>query len=283
MSCPIPDLKAERNLANKIETDSGVKINVEDLGGDGKPIVFIHGWPANHKMFEYQFTELPKHHSRCIGIDLRGFGDSDKPWNGYDYDTMSDDVKTVLDALNVKNATLVGFSMGGAISIRYMARHHGARIEKLVLAGAAAPCFTKRPDFPYGIEKSAVDDLIRLTYQDRPSMLKVFGQIFFANPDKLSPEFKTWNLSLGLAASAYATIQCAVELRDADLRKDMASIKIPTLILHGVDDHVCTFDLAKSMHEGIKSSQLVQFEKAGHGFYYEERERFNSELVRFIG
>jgi pimeloyl-ACP methyl ester carboxylesterase len=234
-------------------------------------------------MFEYQFTELPKHRCRCIGIDLRGFGDSDKPWDGYNYDTLSDDLKTVLDSLDVKNATLVGFSMGGAISIRYMARHHGARIEKLVLAGAAAPCFTKRPDFPFGIEKSAVDDLIRLTYQDRPAMLKAFGQIFFANPDKLSPEFKTWNLGLGLAASAYATIQCAVELRDADLRKDMASIKIPTLILHGVDDHVCTFDLAKRMHEAIKSSQLVQFEKAGHGFYYEERERFNSELVRFIG
>lgn len=270
-------------MANKIETgSSGVKINVEDLGGDGKPVVFIHGWPVNHRMFEYQFTELPKHRCRCIGIDLRGFGDSDKPWDGYDYDTMADDVKAVLDALKLENVTLVGFSMGGAISIRVMARHQGASIEKLVLAAAAAPCFTKRQDFPHGIEKSAVDDLVRLTYKDRPSMLKAFSQIFFADPDKLSLEFKTWNLSLGLAASAYATIQCAVELRDADLRKDMASIKVPTLILHGVDDRVCTFDLAKSMHEGIRGSQLVQFEKAGHGFYYEERERFNSELVRFI-
>lgn len=233
-------------------------------------------------MFEYQFTELPKHRCRCIGIDLRGFGDSDKPWGGYNYDTMSDDVKAVLDALNLENVTLVGFSMGGAVAIRYMARHNGAHLEKLVLAAAAAPCFTKRPDFHYGIEKSAVDDLIRLTYQDRPSMLKVFSQIFFANPDKLSPEFKAWNLGLGLAASAHATIQCAVELRDADLRKDVASIRIPTLILHGVDDRVCTFDLAKRMNEGIKGSKLVQFEKAGHGFYFEEREKFNSELARFI-
>lgn len=253
------------------------------MRGDGKPVVFIHGWPVNHKMFEYQFTELPKHGCRCIGIDLRGFGDSDKPWDGYDYDTMSDDVKAVLDSLDVNNATLVGFSMGGAISTRYMSRHDGAHIEKLVLAGAAAPCFTKRPDFPYGIEKSAVDGLISQAYEDRPAMLNNFSQIFFANPGKLSAQFKAWNLDLGLAASAYATIQCAVELRDADLRKDMAGIKVPTLILHGVEDRVCTFDLAKSMHEGIKGSQLVQFEKAGHGFYYEERERFNSALASFIG
>lgn len=278
----LPLYFGENNLASKITTSSGIKINVEDLGGKGKPVVFIHGWPVNHEMFEYQFTELPKHDCRCIGIDLRGFGDSDKPWDGYNYDTMSDDVKSVLDSLDLKAVTLVGFSMGGAISIRYMARHRGERVEKLVLAGAAAPCFTKRPDFPYGIEKSAVDDLVRMTYQDRPLMLKAFSQIFFASPDKLSPEFKTWNLSLGLAASAHATIKCAIELRDADLRKDMASIKVPTLILHGVDDRVCLFDLAKRVSEGIKGSKLVQFEKAGHGFYFEERERFNSELVRFI-
>src|SRR5919197_946697 len=244
------------NLSNKIETANGVKINVEYLGGMGKPVVFIHGWPVNHKMFEYQFTELPKHGYRCIGMDLRGFGDSDKPWNGYNYDSMADDMRVVLDTLNIK---------------------------KLALLGAAAPCFTKRPDFPHGIDKSAVDDLIQQTYADRPSMLKNFSQLFFQHPENLSAEFNIWNLSLGLAASAYATIHCAVELRDADLRKDLASIQIPTLILHGTDDRVCLFDLAKKMNEGIKGSQLIPVENAGHGFYYEQREKVNSELVRFIG
>src|SRR5205085_3688860 len=103
-------------------------------------------------------------------------------------------------------------------------RHHGSHIKKLVLLAAAAPCFTKLEDFLYGINKSAVDDLIRQTYEDRPSMLRNFSEIFFANPERLSTEFKIWNLSLGLAASAYATIQCAIELRDADLRKDLANI-----------------------------------------------------------
>lgn len=99
----------------------------------------------------------------------------------------------------------------------------------------------------------------------------------------MSAEFKIWNLGLGLAASAYATIQCAVELRDADLRKDLASIKVPTLIVHAANDRVCLFDLAKAMHEGIKGSRLVQVDNAGHRFYYEEREKVNSELASFIG
>ena len=112
-------------------------------------------------------------------------------------------------------------------------------------------------------------------------MLRNFSEIFFADPEKLSPEFKIWNLRL--TVSAYATIQCAIELRDADLRKDLTDIRVPTLILHGVNDRVCLFDLAKVMHENIKGSQVVQIEKAGHGFYFEKRERVNSELVKFIG
>jgi non-heme chloroperoxidase len=172
--------------------------------------------------------------------------------------------------------------MGGSISIRYMSRQQGAHIKKIVLLASAATCFTKREDFPYGINKSAVDDLIRQTYEDRPSMLRNFSEIFFANPERLSIEFKIWNISLRLAASAYATIQCAIELWDAD-RKDLANIQVPTLILHGVNDRICLFELAKVMHESIKGLQLVQIEKAGHGFYFEERERVNSEHIKFIG
>jgi non-heme chloroperoxidase len=154
---------------------------------------------------------------------------------------MTDDLRAVFDTLNLDNATLVGFSMGGAIAVHYMSCHQGTRISKLVLIGAAAPCLTKRDDFPYGVDKAAVDDLIRQTYEDRPSMLKNFSEILFANPQKLSTEFKIWNLGLGLSASAYAIIHCAVESRNVDLRKDLASIKVPTLILHSVNDRVCPF------------------------------------------
>lgn len=192
-------------------------------------------------------------------------------------------LKTVLEALDLEDVTLAGFSMGGAISIHYMARHQGAHVSKLALLGAAAPVFTQREDFPYGLPKSAVDGLIAATYADRPAMLKEFSRLFFYAPEKLSPEFHIWNLSLGLTASARATIQCAIELRDADLRQDLASITVPTAILHGIEDKICLFDLAKVLHEGIRDSVLIPFEHAGHGFYYEQRDKFNTELVRFLG
>ena len=97
-------------MSQKIKVTNEVSLNIEDIGS-GKLVVFIHGWPVNHKMFEYQFTELPKHGYRCIGIDLRRYGDSDKPWDGYNYDTMADDVKAVLDTLVLQNVILIGFSM----------------------------------------------------------------------------------------------------------------------------------------------------------------------------
>jgi non-heme chloroperoxidase len=120
-------------LSSRIKEVEVVEINIEDIGG-GKPVVFIHGWPVNLNMFEYQFTELPKHEYRCINIDLRDF--SDKPWDDYNYDTMADDIKAVLDNLDLHDATSVKFSMGSSISIRYMSRHQGAHIKKLALLGA---------------------------------------------------------------------------------------------------------------------------------------------------
>ena len=134
-------------MSIKIKVADGTGINVEDIG-NGKPVVFIHGWALNHNMFEYQYTELLKHGFRCIGIDLRGFGDSDKPRDGYDYDTMADDVKAVLDTLDLQNVILVGFSMGGPISIRYISRYHGARIHKLALLAAAHHALLNGMIFP---------------------------------------------------------------------------------------------------------------------------------------
>lgn len=268
-------------MSYTIEGVNGVKINVEEIG-TGRPIVFLHGWPVNHQMFEYQFNELPMNGYRCIGIDLRGYGDSDKPWKGYNYDTMSDDVRAVMDALNLQGVTLLGFSMGGAIAIRYMARHKSAHVTRLVLLGAAAPRFTHHESFPYGIAIELVNELIKQTYNDRPAMLKTFSQNFFAHPERLSPEFALWHLSLGLAAASHATIQCAIELRDADLRSELPAVQVPTLVIHGEEDRICPFELAKILHDGIRGSLLIGIKGAGHGFYYEERDKVNEELIRFI-
>lgn len=264
-----------------VKVEKGVNIFVEDINStSNKTILFIHGWPANHRMFEYQFNQLPAMGYRCIAIDIRGFGKSSKPWSGYTYDRLADDIRVIIDTLGLEDITLAGHSMGGAISIRYMARYNGYKVSKLALIGAAAPVFTRRLDFPYGKTVEEVDKLIEETYTDRPKMLSDFGDIFFAR--YLSKSFIDWFHDLGLAASGNATAKCLVSLRDEDLRNDLRHINVPTAILHGKQDKVCSYDFAELMHRSIKNSILIPFEYSGHGLFYCEMDKFNEELVKFI-
>ena len=151
-----------------IEVAPGIRLHVRDWG-QGRAIVLIPGWPLSNDMYDYQMTELAKNGFRAISISLRGFGKSDKPWGPYNYDVYADDLKTVFDHLEVNDVTLGGHSMGGAIAIHYMARHQGSRVSKLALFGAAAPVWTKREDYPYGLPKPEADALIRDVVPSYPS------------------------------------------------------------------------------------------------------------------
>ncbi|QYY44003.1 alpha/beta fold hydrolase [Aneurinibacillus thermoaerophilus] len=265
-----------------VRVEPDVKIYVEDVNPrGGKPILFIHGWPANHKLFEYQFNIFPAMGYRCIGVDIRGFGKSDKPWGDYSYDRLADDVRTVVDILKLQNFTLAGHSVGGAIAVRYMARHKGWGVSKLALFGAAAPSLTQRPDFPYGLPKQDVNKLIQETYNDRPKMLEEFGSMFFFQ--HITRPFSNWFFQLGLQAAGWSTAAVLASLRDESLFFDLGKINVPTLILHGVHDKICLFPLAVAQNKGIKNSKLVPFENSGHGLMWEERDKFNKQLTQFIG
>ena len=233
-------------------------------------------------MFEYQFTHLPLHGFRCVGITQRGFGRSSKPWGEYNYDVFADDLKKALEELDLRDVTLAGHSMGGAIALRYMSRHKGERVTRLALFGAAAPSFTKRPGFPFGLERSAVDGFIKSCQTDRAKLNQDFGKIFFRSEDAVSPKLGEWFHNMGMEASPHATADCLLTLRDSDLRKDLLKIKVPTVIFHSTQDKICLFELAKAMAAGIKGSKLVRFEKSGHGLFYEEKEKFNRALMNFI-
>lgn len=268
--------------AEYIEVESNVRLHVTDAG-EGRPVVLIPGWPLSDEMYEYQYNDLINKDFRVIGITLRGFGKSDKPYGVYNYDVHVSDIKTVLTKLEIKDAVLVGFSMGGAIAIRYVSLDKEARISKLVLCGAAAPVWTQRPDFHYNFLKSAVDDLIALNYKDRPKLLSDFAKIFSATETSLNEGIGGWLNGIELSASSYATAQCLIALRDTDLRSDMAKVTIPTLIMHGKKDKICSFDLAGQMKAGIANSQLVAFENSGHSLFLEETDKFNAELIKFAG
>lgn len=262
-----------------IEVEPGVKLFVEEVGS-GIPVVFIHGWPLNHNIFEYQVALLPMYGFRCISIDLRGFGKSDQPWAGYDYNRMADDIRVIMDTLYLEQVRLIAFSMGGAIAVRYMSRHRGHRVAKLVLLGAAVPAFTQRENYPYGMTKAAVDELIELAHTDRPLMVAEFGDKVFAQP--VSPSFKEWFQAIGVASSNHGTACTAISLRDEDLRQELPQIHVPTFIFHGVLDQVCPFPFALLMHKGIQGSQLLRFEKSGHGIFYDELELFNQRLLSVL-
>jgi non-heme chloroperoxidase len=273
-------LMSEITRAEYIEVEPNVQLHVTDAG-EGRPVVLIPGWPLSDEMYEYQYNELIKNNFRVIGITLRGFGKSDKPYKEYNYDKHAIDIKKILSKLEIKDAVLCGFSMGGAIAIRFLSIYNGAHISKLVLAGAAAPIWTQRKDFPYNLPQSAVDDLIKLNYKDRPKLLSDFAKIFSATETSLSEGIGSWLNNICLSASSYATAQCLIALRDTDLRSDMGEIKIPTLIMHGKKDKICSFDLALQMKAGIADSHIIVFEKSGHSLFLEEVAKFNKELIRF--
>jgi non-heme chloroperoxidase len=138
-------------MAMMIPVDQNVSLFIKDTGGNGKPIFFVHGWPADVDTFEYQFTTLAGSGYRCIGLDLRGFGKSAKPWQGYNYDTFADDIQKAMNELKLdQKFAIVGHSMGGAIVMRYIAKYYPNTLSHVVFMCAAAPCFTKREGFPHG-------------------------------------------------------------------------------------------------------------------------------------
>jgi non-heme chloroperoxidase len=268
--------------AEYIEVEPNVRLHVTDAG-EGRPIVLIHGWPLSDEMYEYQYNDLLKHNFRVIGITLRGFGKSDKPYGAYNYDVHALDIKLIVNKLDIKNAVLGGFSMGGSIAIRYVAEDNGAHVSKLALFGAAAPIWTQRKDFKYNLPTSAVDELIELCGKDRPQLLANFAKIFSATETSLTEGIGNWLSGICISASSYATAQCLIALRDTDLRSDLKKINIPTVIMHGRKDKICSFDLAEQMKIGIAGSHIVAFENSGHSMFLEETQKFNEELIKFAG
>ncbi len=264
-----------------VRAEPGVNLYVEDLNPEGRQTVFlIHGWPGNHNLFEYQMNTLPKLGYRCVAMDCRGFGMSDKPWDGYGYDRLADDVRVVIDALQLKNIVLCGHSTGGAICIRYMARHGCYGVSKLALFAAAAPSLIQRPNFPYGLQKQAVLNIIHGTFKDRPQMLKDFGAMIFFH--HVGAPISDWIFQLGLQAANWSTAMVAQTWIDEVLFDDLSKIDVPTLILHGLNDRVCLYPLAVAQNKGIRNSKLVTFRQCGHFLFYDQMEAFNRELTAFL-
>jgi pimeloyl-ACP methyl ester carboxylesterase len=273
-------VQASAGREEYIEVEKNVRLHVVDLG-EGIPIVLIHGWPLNNAMYEYQYQYLVQRGFRVIGISLRGFGKSDKPYGRYDFDVSSDDIKAVLEKLKIENAVLGGFSMGGAVVLHYVTKYNSSHISKLALFAAAAPSWVQRPGFPYGLPEKDAQSFIQLTATDRPQVLDNFGKAMAATENGISEGMSSWLRSINMEASPYAATESIRSLAKLDLRPELAKIKIPVAIFHGVKDKLCDFAFAEQLHKGIKNSYIVKFENSGHALFIEEMQKFNTELEKF--
>jgi len=254
--------------------------------GQGDPIVLIHGWPLSAASWEYQLAELPLHGKRVIAYDRRGFGQSSKPWNGYDYDTLASDLNAVLTELDLQNVTLVGFSMGGGEVARYMSKYNGARVSKVIFVSAVTPYLLKTDDNPDGVDKSTFDDMIENLGKDRPDFLATFGKQFYgvglvSHP--VSQATLDWSQMLALPASPRATTECVRAFSGTDFRGDLATIKVPTLFIHGDADKTVPFkNSAERAVKLVPNAQLVAYEGEPHGLNITSKDRLNRDILTFV-
>ncbi len=277
----ISNIRAALGRFEFIDVEKNVRLHVSDLG-EGSPVVLIHGWPLSDAMYEYQYAALIKNGYRAIGITLRGFGQSDKPYGKYNYDVFAADIKVVLEELRIDNAVMGGFSFGGATVIRFASKYNNEHISKLALFGAAAPCEVRKDDFPYGLPIEILNSLIELNSANRLQLIEEFGKLFAASETALPKNISDWLARIQIQSSQYAMEQGLYMIRDSDLRADLEKITIPTAIFHGKHDKLCPFELAEQLHKGIANSKLIVFENSGHALFLEERLKFNEELIKFI-
>jgi len=265
-------------------TGEEIELSYKDYG-QGRPVVLIHGWPLSKDMWEYQLDDLVNAGLRVIKYDRRGFGKSSKPWNGYDYDTLTEDLNAIIEQLDLRDAVLVGFSMGGGEAVRYLNKYGNRRVSKLVLISAITPYLLKTADNPDGVDESVFAEMMTEMKQDRIKFLDEFGKKFFgvslvSHP--VSTPLLEYYRMLAAVAAPRATQQCAIAFSQTDFRNDVESITVPTLIIHGDDDKTVPIEASSERTARmIPESQYIVYRGAPHGLFYTQRERLNQDLIQF--
>jgi len=263
-----------------------VRLHIEDSGGSGRPVVLIHGWPLSAQAWEPQVAALRAAGHRVVAYDRRGFGRSDKPASGYDYDTLADDLQGVMDHCGLQDATLVGFSMGGGEVARYVARHGERRLHSLVFAAAVPPYLMKTADNPDGPltpekakEKSAAFE------KDRSAYFEQFTTAFFSAEGVLQVTEAQRREAIALCeqSAPHAALACMDSFATTDFRDDLKKLTLPTLVLHGDADAVVPFEgSGQRTHLAVLHSQLITVKGAPHGLNVSHAQAFNDALLSFL-
>jgi non-heme chloroperoxidase len=264
-------------------TKDKVSLFYKDWGpADGRPIVLIHGWPLSGDTFDDVAVELAKDGYRSIIPDRRGFGRSDQPWDGYDYDTFASDIEAVLDDAGIEGTIAVaGFSMGGGEVARLVARH-GERISHAILIGSIVPFMLQTEDNPKGVPQEIFDQIGGGIAGDRAAFFKGFAKDFYgegAVSDAVLEDF----LRQALMAGLRPTLAAAQAFATTDFRRDLRGFTMPTLVIHGTKDATVPIDVtAREVKAALPHAQLIEYEGAAHGLLASDKARLIEDIRAFL-
>ncbi len=269
-----------------LELKDGNELFFNDWG-TGLPVILIHGWPLSSAMWEHQASFLVNNGYRVITYDRRGFGKSSQPFNGYNYDTLADDLAELLTALDVRDAALVGFSMGGGEVVRYLSRHGASRVAKAVLVSSVAPFMLKTDSNPDGTPEETFDGFREGLRKDRFDFLNTFGPHFYGRSmvhHTVSEAVLNWTFALAIEASPKATIDCVTAFSSTDFRAEMKSLQTPFLVIHGTSDKTVAIDAAgRAAAKILPNAKLIEYEGEPHGLFMTAPDRLNDDLLSFLG
>ncbi len=268
------------------ENSGNIDLYYEDHGS-GSPVVLIHGWPLSGASWEKQVPVLLGAGYRVITYDRRGFGASSKPASGYDYDTFTQDLDKLMTELDLRDAALVGFSMGSGECARYLSTFGSERVSKVAFLASIPPFVLKTPDNPGGVDESVFEEIKESIARDRHAFASAFLANFY-NTDVLGGQLisdevvrSSWNLAARSSAIAFA--EC-VPTWLTDFRDDLPKIDVPALVLHGDSDRILPIaSTGDPLHESLEGSHYVVVEGGPHGLLWTHAEEVNRALVDFLG
>ncbi|MGR3469185.1 MAG: alpha/beta fold hydrolase [Shimia sp.] len=261
-------------------------LHIQDTRGDGRPVILIHGWPLSSEGWEPQIPVLSAAGYRVIAYDRRGFGQSDKPGEGYDYDTLTADLHKLMEDHDLRDVTLVGFSMGGGEVARYIPNHGSDRIRSLVFAAAVPPYLMKGDDNPDGpLDQATAEEFEKNLRADRDAFFDGFTKDFYTAGDDLLVGDDVLQTAKGLCqqSSETAALACMEAWATTDFRDDLTKIDVPCLVLHGTADGVVPIEgSGHRTHKALSDSSLVELDGAPHGCNVTHADTFNKALLNFL-
>ena len=254
--------------------------------GSGQPVILIHGWPLSHQAWEAQIAAIVKEGFRVIAYDRRGFGKSTAPWESYEYSTLTSDLNELITQLNLLDAVLVGFSMGGGEVVRYLTDFGDGNINKAVLISSIIPLVKQKTDNPEGVPEKDLKNIMQALQTDRVGFLKDFHKNFYNysdNKKKLSKAQLEYDWNIASQASPRATIEAAKAWAETDFRPELKNVSVPTLIVHGDSDNIVPIKSAGDQAaEGIKDNIYKVIKGGPHGLNVTHKDELNKILIDFL-